>query len=384
MKVEMHTLFEFLLETASTEPSTKPEAVLGFSLATPPKLGDFLPYLDPEMSLDWSNESFQGMTKLRENVLARSNLTGSCTVDDVLITAGTTEANFLALTQLVQPGDDLILETPGWPQAAVLGKAIGANIKLLHRDEARGWRFDMGELETLITERTRLIFLCNPNNPTGQVMREEEMLEVIHLAERVGAYVLCDEVYAGLEWTGGRVPSVAGLYERGISTGSVSKALGLQGLRTGWLICRDPRVVKDAVILRENSSEIMNVLGEAIAEVALRPERYARALEKARTEGLKNLETLDAFVTARADLSWQRPAAGLIGLCRLHTPVDGETLARELLRPPYRTFLIPGSAYGLPQHIRLGVGGGETVGLELGLERLAALLDAYASTTSQP
>ncbi len=383
MKVEMHTLFEFLLETASTKPSTKPEAVLGFSLATPPKLGDFLLYLDPEMSLDWSNESFQGMNALRENVLARSNLTGSCMVDDVLITAGTAEANFLALTQLVQPGDEFILETPGWPQAAVLGKAIGADIKLLPRDEARGWRFDMRELEDLITERTRLIFLCNPNNPTGQVMREDELLEVIHLAERVGAYVLCDEVYAGLEWTGGRVPSVAGLYKRGISTGSVSKALGLQGLRTGWLICRDQKVVKDAVILRENSSEIRNVLGEAIAEVALRPERYAEALEKARTEGRKNLETLDAFVEARADLSWQRPAAGLIGLCRLHTPVDGETLARELLRPPYRTFLIPGSAYGLPQHIRLGVGGGETVGLELGLARLAALLDTYASTTSR-
>ncbi len=384
MKVEMHTLFEFLLETASTEPSTKPEAVLGFSLATPPKLGDFLPYLDPEMSLDWSNESFQGMTALRENVLARSNLTGSCTVDDVLITAGTAEANFLAITQLVQPGDDLILETPGWPQAAVLGKAIGANIKLLPRDEARGWRFDMGELEDLVTERTRLIFLCNPNNPTGQVMLEEELLSVVRLAERVGAYVLCDEVYAGLEWEGGRIPSVAGLYERGISTGSVSKALGLQGLRTGWLICRDPQVVKDAVVLRENSSEIMNVLGEAIAEVALRPERYTQALEKARTEGLKNLETLDAFVEARADLSWQRPPAGLIGLCRLHASVDGETLARALLHPPYRTFLIPGSAYGLPQHIRLGVGGGETTRLELGLERLAALLDTYASATSQP
>ena len=380
MKVEMHTLFEFLLETTSAEP----EAVLGFSLATPPKLGDFLPYLDPEMSLDWSNESFQGMTALRENVLARSNLTESCAVDDVLITAGTAEANFLAITQLVQPGDEFILETPGWPQAAVLGKAIGANLKLLHRDEARGWRFDMGQLEALVTERTRLIFLCNPNNPTGQVMCEEELLSVVYLAERVGAYVLCDEVYAGLEWKGGRVPGIAGLYERGISTGSVSKALGLQGLRTGWLVCRDPRVVRDAVVLRENSSEIMNVLGEAIAEVALRPERYAEALEKARTEGRKNLETLDAFVTARADLSWQRPAAGLIGLCRLHTPVDGETLARELLRPPYRTFLIPGSAYDLPQHIRLGVGGGETVRLELGLKRLAALLDTYASTTSQP
>lgn len=385
MRVEMHKLFEFLLETAdpSAPSSAKPEAVLGFSLATPPKLGDFLADLDPGMSLDWSNESFQGRSALRANVLARAGLS-NCTVDDVLITAGAAEANFLAITQLVQPGDEMVVETPGWPQAAVLGRAIGANLKFLRRDEAHGWRFDLDELEKLITERTRLIFLCNPNNPTGQVLNETELREIVRLAERVGAYVLCDEVYAGLEWAGdrvarNRVASVAGLYERGVSTGSVSKALGLQGLRTGWLVCRDREVVKDALILRENSSEIMNVLGEAIAEIALRPERYAQALAKARSEGLANLATLDAFIEARADLSWQRPAAGLIGLCRLHAPVDGETLARKLLRPPYRTFVIPGSAYALPQHIRLGVGGGAEVRLELGLERLAALLDSYAA-----
>lgn len=217
-----------------------------------------------------------------------------------------------------------------------------------------------------------------PQQPhsTGQVLREGELREIVRLAEQVGAYLLCDEVYAGLEWEGPRIPSVAGLYERGISTGSVSKALGLQGLRTGWLICRDQQVVFDAVILRENSSEIMNVLGEMIAEIALREERYEQALARARAEGQYNLQRLDAFIASRKELSWQRPRAGLIGLCRLHLPYDGDTLARQLLQPPYRTFLIPGSAYDCPNHIRLGVGGGASAGLETGLARLAHLLDA--------
>lgn len=377
MKVKIHKLFEFLLQTTADEP----EAALGFSLAAPPRLGDYLDELDPELSLDWSNQSFQGKPVLRQRVIARAGLTGACTANDVLITAGAAEANFLTLTQLVQPGDEMIVDVPGWPQPLVLGEAIGADVKLLTRREGNNWRFDMDELASLISNRTRLIFLCNPNNPTGQVLRETELREIVKMADQVGAYLLCDEVYAGLEWNGERIPSVAGLYERGISTGSVSKTLGLQGLRTGWLISRDPSVVLDAVILRENSSEIMNVMGEMIAEIALGEERYDHALAKAKQEGLANLALLDDFIAAREELTWQRPPAGLIGLCRLHLPIEGEELARRLLKPPYRTFVIPGSAYGFPRHIRLGVGGGPAADLDVGLARLGQFLDDQALKT---
>ena len=152
MKVKIHKLFEYLLETTSA----KPDAALGFSLSTSPRLGDFLSELDPDLPLDWSNQSFQGMTALREHVIARANLTETCTADDVLITAGTAEANFLALMQLVQPGDEIIVETPGWPQPFVLGEAIGAQIRRLYRREENEWRFDLDELAQLISERTRL------------------------------------------------------------------------------------------------------------------------------------------------------------------------------------------------------------------------------------
>jgi aspartate/methionine/tyrosine aminotransferase len=371
MKVKIHKLFSYLLDTTEA----KPDAILGFSLASSPRLGEFMDELDPELSLDWSNQSFQGLPALRMHVIERAGLTGQCSIDDVLITAGAAEANFLALMQLVQPGDELIIDMPGWPQPVVLGEAIGANIKLLTRHEEDSWRFSLDELAELVTERTRLIFLCNPNNPTGQILREAELREVIRLAEQVGAYLLCDEVYAGLEWVGARIPSVAGLYQRGISTGSVSKTLGLQGLRIGWLISRDPEVISDAVVLRENTSEIMNVLGEMVAEIALRHERYERSLHVARMEGQSNLDMLDEFIASRTELSWQRPQAGLIGLCRLHMAIDGEQLASRLLRPPYRTFVIPGSAFGCPQHIRLGVGGGKASGLETGLARLTQFLD---------
>jgi aspartate/methionine/tyrosine aminotransferase len=168
------------------------------------------------------------------------------------------------------------------------------------------------------------------------------------------------------------------MYQRGITTGSVSKALGLQGLRTGWMICPDPQMIMDAVILRENSSEIMNIMGEVIAEVALRPERYGPAMEKARSEGAANLAEMNAWVDSQPGLSWVPPRAGLIGLARLPDNIDSDAFARRLLADPYRTFLLPGSAYDQPNHIRLGVGGGAAVNLGKGLDRVSAALKNWS------
>jgi aspartate/methionine/tyrosine aminotransferase len=158
----------------------------------------------------------------------------------------------------------------------------------------------------------------------------------------------------------------------------VSKALGLQGLRTGWMICRDKGLIRDAVILRENGSEIMNILGEVIAEVALRPDRLAAALGRARAEGRANLDALDDFIAGTKGLSWVRPEAGLIGLARLPDGVDSDVLAQRLLKDPYRTFVLPGSVYGEPAHVRVGVGGGAAARLDEGLSRLAACLGEIA------
>ncbi len=369
MKVTIHKLFDYLLETTAAEP---PECFIGFSLARSPRLKDFLADLDPELSLDWNGQSFLGLPALRLRVLDQANLS-HLSPETVLITAGAAEANYLLFRQLLTAGDEVIIEAPGWPQAAVMAKAIGATLVEVPRDEASGWHLDPDAVAAAITPRTRMIFLTNPNNPTGRLILEPDLRALAALADRHGIWLVVDEVYAGLEWVGQRPPAIAGMTPFGITTGSVSKALGLQGLRTGWMICQSPQVIRDAMILRENSSEIMNTLGEHIAEIALRPDRLAAALTLARGEAQEALARLDQFVTAEQRLSWHRPEAGLIGLARLEG-IDGESLSRALLAPPWRTFLLPGSAYGLPHHIRLGVGGGPEARSEAGLERLSAFL----------
>ena len=374
MKVKIHTLFQYLLETTQS----KPEAIVGFSLSQSPRLGDFLDDLDPDLPLDWNNRDFSGLPELKEHVLRQAGLEGICTTKDVLITAGAAEANYLAIMQTLHPDDEIVIETPGWPQAEVLAKAVGAKVVKVTRRETDNWRLPLDELAKAITPRTKMIFLTNPNNPTGDVLDSSEVREIVQMADREGAWLLVDEVYAGLEWDGPRAPSVAGMYARGITTGSVSKALGLQGLRTGWIICSDAGLIHDAVILRENSSEIMNIMGEVIAEIALRPARYGPAMEKARAEGQANLAQMNAWVDAQDALNWVSPRAGLIGLARLPEGVNSDPFARFLLGDPYRTFLLPGSAYDEPNHIRLGVGGGAAVNLEEGLVRLAQGLRDYS------
>jgi aspartate/methionine/tyrosine aminotransferase len=144
------------------------------------------------------------------------------------------------------------------------------------------------------------------------------------------------------------------------------------------MVCPDPELIMDAVILRENSSEIMNIMGEVIAEIALRPARYALAMDKARKEARANLSEMNAWVDAQDGLDWVSPRAGLIGLARLPDGIDSDAFARRLLADPYRTFLLPGSAYDQPNHIRLGVGGGAAVNLQDGLARLSQALREWA------
>ena len=368
MKVTIHKLFDYLLETTAQDP---PECFIGFSLARSPRLKDFLPDLDPDLSLDWNGKSFLGLPALRQRVLDQAGL--SMPLDSVLITAGAAEANYLLFRQLLSAGDEIVTEAPGWPQAGGMARALRAPAVEGARGEARGWWLDPEAIAAAITPRTRMIFLTNPNNPTGRLIPEADLRALARLAERHGIWLVVDEVYAGLEWEGPRPPTIAGMTRFGITTGSVSKALGLQGLRTGWMICQAPEVIRDAMILRENGSEIMNVLGEHIAEVALRPDRRAGAGGGAGGGGRGTRDLLARFVADEPRLSWHRPEAGLIGLARLEGS-DGESLARALMRPPYRTFLLPGSAYGLPHHLRIGAGGGPEARLNEGLDRLSAAL----------
>lgn len=326
------------------------------SLRSSPKLKEFLEDLDPELPLDWSGQSFYGLPELRKQVVKTQDYHVS--EDNIMITAGTNEANFLVMMQTIIPGDEIVIDMPSWPQPYELGKALGANVKIIKRRENLKWGIDLDELKKLVTPKTRLIFLCSPNNPTGAVFNEEEMKSICKIAAANGSYLLCDEVYRGLEWDGQRSPAAVNYYEKAISTSSVSKTLGLQGIRTGWMATSDKALLTRCLILRENASEIMNVLGEYIALAALKPGKYERLINEGKNQGSKGWAIIRDWISKNEVFHWVEPRAGFLCFVRYDLDIGSEDFCKRLLAPPYRTFVQPGVAYGFEKYIRLGVGGG--------------------------
>lgn len=364
MDVQLNKLYEIFLHAQEVGF----DCGVTWSLRRSPKLKEFLDDLDPELSLDWSGKSFYGLPELRQRVVETQGY--EVPIENVLITAGTNEANHLVLTCTVSAGDEVVVDLPGWPQVTELAKAYGAVVKVIRRREDLNWGIDLEELKKTVTPKTKLIFLCSPNNPTGAVFNEEQLTEICAIARANGSYLLLDEVYRGLEWDVPRPPAAVNCYEKAISTASVSKAMGLQGIRTGWMATRDTDLLRRCLILREDTSEVMNVLGEYIALSALGPRKYERLLGEAQADGRRCWPLIEDWVSKRERFEWIRPQAGYLCLVRYDLGIESEDFCRRLLAPPYRTLILPGMAYGLEGYIRLGVGGGDEAEIREGLGRI--------------
>ncbi|MBA3414091.1 MAG: pyridoxal phosphate-dependent aminotransferase, partial [Chloroflexia bacterium] len=192
--------------------------------------------------------------------------------DNVLVTLGTQLSNFLALAVLLEPGDEAIVDAPSWEQPRVLCEAFHAGYKPIRRRPELGWGIDLDELASLVTAKTRVIYLCQPNNPTGATFTGAELQAVCEIAARHGIYVISDEIYRGLEWNRELSPSVVNLYERGVATSSISKTLGMSGTRLGWLTSQDRDVVDRCLNLKYYMTlHQQSRLDETVALAALQP-----------------------------------------------------------------------------------------------------------------
>ncbi len=341
---------------------------LVFSLRSSPKLKEFLEDLDPDLELDWSGQSFYGLPELRRRVVETQGY--NISEDNIYITAGTNEANFLVIMQTVNPGDEVVVDQPSWPQPYELCKAMGAEVKVIKRRKDMGWGIDLDELYDMVSPKTKLIFVNSPNNPTGAVFDEAEMKKICEIAQKNDAYLLSDEVYRGLEWDGPLSPSAVNYYEKAISTASVSKCMGLQGIRTGWMASQDKELLYKCLILREDTSEVMNVLGEHIALAALKPGRHEKLMREAKEEGNKGFAIISDWIFKSEVFDWVKPRAGFLSFPSYDLEIGSEEFCKRLLAEPYRTFIQPGICYGFEKHIRMGGGGGKPERIKEGLRRI--------------
>src|SRR5579859_2003945 len=165
--------------------------------------------------------------------------------EHVLVTASTEEGIFVFYHALARAGDHIIVETPCYESALELARSTGAQISEWRRCCENGWAHDLATLEKLLQPNTRIIYINTPHNPTGLLMTASAFQQVMKLAESRGIIVFCDEVYRELEHDpANRLPAACEIYAHAVSLGSMSKTYGLPGLRLGWLVSKDAKILE--------------------------------------------------------------------------------------------------------------------------------------------
>jgi aspartate/methionine/tyrosine aminotransferase len=296
-----------------------------------------------------------GTPPLRENI---SRLYPGAGLEQILVTAGSSEANFLLMWKILEPGQEVIFELPNYMQMYGLQRAFGAKPKYFWLREENNWAPDLDELSRLVTDRTRMIVLTNPNNPTGAILSEKEMTAIVNLADKVGAWILADEVYQGAEREGRTTASFWGRYDKTIVVNGLSKAYGLPGLRIGWII--GPRdFVQSTWPYHDYTTISPSALSDRLATIALVPGNREKILNRTRGILRNNFPLLDTWLKGHGPLfEYTPPQAGAICFAGYNLKINSTKLVERLIQDK-SVLLVPGDHFEMDGHLRFGFGSEE-------------------------
>ena len=278
------------------------------------------------------------------------------TADDILVTTGAIEANFLAFNTLLNPGDHVVAVSPAYQQLHSVPRAIGAEVDLWDLQvPGGGFAYDLDRLESLLRPSTRLIVINTPHNPTGAVLDSAALDRIIELARERDAWILSDEAYRWLEFPGGDnlVEPTRNRYEKAISVGTVSKPFGMPGLRIGWLAA-NADIAAQSWALRDYVSLSPSKISDAVTCALI--EHRERIMPRNQAIMSENLAfATEWFERNAARASWTPPKAALLAMMTYTAPIDSVTLANRLAGEA-GVMLAPGAAFGLEGHLRIGIG----------------------------
>jgi aspartate/methionine/tyrosine aminotransferase len=291
---------------------------------------------------------------------------------NVLVTNGSAETNFIALWSMLEPGDELVLMLPNYMQIWGLARSFGIMVKPFYLKEELNWGPGLEQLKEQITSRTKMIAVCNPNNPTGAVLSEVEMRWIFELADRASAWIYVDEIYRGAELDGKETPSFYGTsdynYNKVVVNGGLSKAYGLPGLRIGWLVGPHDIIAKGWAY-HDYTTISTGILSQWIADKVLQPERRLKVLNRNREILRDNIKVLQAWIDKHKDLfRFVPPRAGAMAFIRYDLEMNSRELATRL-REEKSVFIMDGDCFGMDYYLRIGFGS-EKEYLSAGLERI--------------
>jgi aspartate/methionine/tyrosine aminotransferase len=305
--------------------------------------------LDVPLGYSQSN----GTIALRE--LLTAHYPGA-TVDQIEVTNGTSEANYLVALSQLSVGDEVAFEVPNYMQFWGVPQSLGAVVRTFTLCSDAGWEPDWDEFERAVNRKTRLVYLSNPNNPTGSVLSDAAMNRIVRRCEEVGAYVMADEVYLGAEIHRARTRSFWGSSDKVIVTSGLSKAYGIPGIRIGW-IAGPPGVIAECWSQHDYLTIGPNKLSDMMARVAVRPDNREHLYARTRRILSENLPIMTDWVRSFGSfLDFVPPEAAAIALVKYHDRVPSVELC-ERIRRNQNTLVVPGAHVGLEGHLRLWFGG---------------------------
>lgn len=310
-----------------------------------------------------------GSIPLRRRI---GDLYTNATQENVLVTNGSSEANFIACHTLLEKGDEVVMMVPNYMQIWGIAQEMGCITKAFHLREDNNWAPDLEELRSLVTPKTKMIALCNPNNPTGYILSDEEMQAIVDIARSVDAWVYCDEVYRGAELNGKTSPSFFGMYDKVMVNGGLSKAYALPGLRLGWLVGPNS-LIADSWAYHDYTSITAGIMSHYIGEIALTPETRNEILNRNRTMLNENLQAVQKWFSQYGELfQYTPPQGGGMLFIKYHLDINSTELA-EWLRTEKSVFILAGDTYGMDNYFRIGIGERKAYILK-GLERIKEAL----------
>lgn len=352
-------LYEFEVENnmcASCAEMTSTADLL--NLAGPKKTEQYL-----NLSLDYIPNP--GTPRLREEIV---RIYPGISPGQIQVTTGASEAIYLLMLNLLQSGDNIVVQYPIYQSLFSLAESMGIEVRYWQLQNQSDFIWDPSELEKLVDQKTKLIVINNPHSPTGSMLSLKQLREVIRIVEKNGSFLLSDEVYYGLVYDNrDLIPPAVTLSERAISVGDMTKPYGLGGLRIGWIASHNQELLQDCSGARDYTTMCCSAPSEFLAVIAL--ENRERLLERKLELARENLLLLERFVERNCDLlSLTKPKGGVSAFPRYNLPIGSEQFCADLVKKE-NTLLLPGAVFGLEYHFRIGFGG-ERERFEKGLVKI--------------
>lgn len=290
----------------------------------------------------------EGLPEFRKGVCG---LYKTLNIENIVPTHGASGANHHVFYSLISPGDRVVSIMPTYQQLYSIPESYGADVQILHLSKENNYLPDLEKLRRLVTPKTKMICINNPNNPTGALMSEQILREIVEIARSADAWILCDEVYRHLSQEDGWCPSIVDLYEKGISVSSMSKVFSLAGLRLGWIATHDMSVIKSCLSHRDYNLVSCGVFDEMLAAVALK--HRDKLLERSRKIVRENLQILDDWVGSEPHVSYVKPKAGTTALVYYDLDISSYEFCEEMYKKT-GAFVTPGDCFEVPHSMRIG------------------------------